>query len=81
MISDNGQMVRGGSVGAHRRSAEAYKRIVRGRILSDCQAAGTRVLVAEASVDRGGRQSRIHFPDTGQIEEAGILDIHWSAER
>lgn len=80
LISDNGQVVRGGSVGAQSRSTEVRKRIVRARFLSDFEAEGARILVAEAFVDRGGWQSRIHFPDTGHIEEAGLLDLHLLAK-
>lgn len=84
LISDNGQVVRGRGVGAQSRSIEA-QRLVQGQFLPDRQAESGRehvqvLLLVEAVVDRGDRRPRVHFPDTGRIQEAGLLDFHLCAK-
>lgn len=81
---DNGQVVRGRGVGAQSRSIEA-QRLVQGQFLPDRQAESGREhvqvpLLVEAVVDRGDRRPRVHFPDTGRIQEAGLLDLHLCAK-
>ena len=85
LISDNGQVVRGGGAGAQSRPVQARRRIDHRRFLPDreperCRELVQVLLVVEAVVDRARRQSRVHLPDTGYLQEAGILDLQLFAK-
>lgn len=80
LISDNGQVVRGGGAGAQSRLVETCRWIVRGRFLSDREPDGGReigqvLVLVEAIVGGGSRHCGIHLPDTGHQQEAGLLDL------